>query len=392
MISRGLNKSLLNEVEETMVVLVKKGTCLHNNVYVYMEESMSNEVLIQHDVLERFITELFEKAGMGADAASITSQSLVKTNLWGVDSHGVLRVPVYIKRVQGGAINPEPAIKTVLGGDGPVALLDGGGGMGFVLGMAGIEKAQEQARKFGIGLTLVRNSNHFGAAALYTRMAAENGLIGIATTNVIPNIGMKGNKMPSVGNNPIAMAAPTTGEFPFVLDISLSSVAGGKLLLAAKKGEKIPTDWAVTKEGEETDDPQRGFDGFLLPTGLHKGYGLALFVDLITGLLSGGPFLQGLKSMYKHPDDPSLTTHTFICIDPEYFMKMEEYNERITEWVKMVHDTPMTDEGAKQVIPGEIEYNLANKRRVDGIPLPVQLVEEFEAVAAELGVQFTLKD
>lgn len=352
---------------------------------------MSNDIMVQHDVLEKFITELFKKAGMGDEAAAITSNSLVKTNLWGVDSHGVLRVPVYIKRVQKGAINPEPEIKAVLDGNGPIALLDGDGGMGFVLGMAGMEKAQEQAKKYGIGLTLVRNSNHFGAAALYTRMAAENGLIGIATTNVIPNIGMKGNKKPSVGNNPIAMAAPTTGAFPFVLDISLSSVAGGKLLLATKKGIKIPTDWAVTKDGEETDDPQKGFDGFLLPTGLHKGYGLALFVDLITGLLSGGPFLQGLKSMYKHPDDPSLTTHAFICIDPAYFMKPEEYNERITEWTKMVHDTPMTDEGAKQVIPGEIEYNLANKRRADGIPLPVQLVEEFESVAVALGVRFSLK-
>lgn len=353
---------------------------------------MSNEVIVRHDVLEKFIAELFEKAGMRVEAASVTSKCLVKTNLWGVDSHGVLRVPVYIKRVRKGAINAEPEIKAVIDGDGPIALLDGDGGMGFVLGMAGMEKAKEQAKKYGIGLTLVRNSNHFGAAALYTRMAAEDGLIGIATTNVIPNIGMKGNKKPSVGNNPIAMAAPTTGEFPFVLDISLSSVAGGKLLLAAKKGEKIPTDWAVTKDGEETDDPQKGFDGFLLPTGLHKGYGLALFVDLITGLLSGGPFLQGLRSMYKHPDDPSLTTHTFICIDPSYFMKAEEYDERITEWAKMVHDTPMTEEGARQVIPGEIEHNLANERKANGIPLPVQLVEEFETVAAELGVRFSLND
>jgi len=353
---------------------------------------MGSDLRVRPDVLETFIADLFKKGGMSAEAASVTSECLIKTNLWGVDSHGVLRVPVYLERVKKGAINPNPDIKAVIDGDGPIALLDGDGGMGFVLGMAGMEKAKKQAKKYGIGLTLIRNSNHFGAAALYTRMAAEDGMIGIATTNVIPNIGMKGNKKPSVGNNPIAMAAPTTGDFPFVLDISLSSVAGGKLLLATKKGEKIPKDWAVTKEGEETDDPKKGFDGFLLPTGLHKGYGLALFVDLITGLLSGGPFLQGLRSMYKHPDDPSLTTHTFICIDPSYFMKPEEYDERITEWAKMVHDTPMTEEGARQVIPGEIEFNLAAERKASGIPLPQQLVDDFEAIAADLGVRFSLND
>ena len=353
---------------------------------------MGDSVMVRSEDLGEFIGRLFKKAGMDEVAASVTADCLVKTNLWGIDSHGVLRVPVYIRRVQKGAINPRPEVKAVIDSDGPVALLDGDGGMGFVSGVAGMEKAIQQAQKYGIGLTVLRNSNHFGAAALYTRMAAEKDLIGIAMTNVIPNIGMKGNKKPSVGNNPIAMAAPLTGDFPFVLDISLSSVAGGKLLLAAKKGEKIPKDWAVTKDGEETDDPQKGFDGFLLPTGLHKGYGLALFVDLITGVLSGGPFLQELRSMYKHPDDPSQTTHTFICIDPSFFMPMEEYYQRVTEWARMVHATPMTKEGETQVIPGEIEFNLENERREKGIPLPPKLVEEFHELAAELDVPWTLCD
>lgn len=365
---------------------------MYKHVYVYIGEGMNNSVIVKPGELGRFIGELFIQAGMDELSASVTSECLVKTNLWGIDSHGVLRVPVYIRRVQKGAINPKPEVKTVLDNDGPVALLDGDAGMGFVSGVAGMEKAMKQARENGIGLTVLRNSNHFGAAALYTRMAAENNLIGIATTNVIPNIGMKGNKEPSVGNNPIAMAAPLTGDFPFVLDISLSSVAGGKLLLAAKKGEKIPKDWAVTKEGEETDDPQQGFDGFLLPTGLHKGYGLALFVDLITGVLSGGPFLQELRSMYKHPDDPSLTTHTFICIDPSFFMSMDDYYTRVTEWARMVHTTPMTEEGKTQVIPGEIEFNLEQERRENGIPLPYQLVEEFKELAAELNVPYSLSE
>ncbi len=351
---------------------------------------MSSEVKVSAEALKAFVTDLFSKGGMNAKDAAFSADCLVKTNLWGVDSHGILRVPVYLKRVMKGAVNPNPEIRTITQKPGPIALLDGDGGMGFVLGKLGMENAVDQAQKYGIGMTLVRNSNHFGAAALYARIAAEKGLVGICSTNVIPNIGMKGNSKPSTGNNPIAMAAPMTEEFPFVLDISLSAVAGGKLLLAAKKGEKIPTDWAVTKEGEETDDPQKGFEGFLLPVGMHKGFGMSLFVDLITGVLSGGPFLHNLKSMYKHPDEPSQTTHLFIAIDPSFFLAEEEYKQRVNEWAGMIHGTPMTDPESRQVIPGEIEYNKEKTRRSEGIPLPVKLVEELKELAQELGVPYSL--
>ncbi|ORC32720.1 hypothetical protein B4O97_15600 [Marispirochaeta aestuarii] len=351
---------------------------------------MDKDIMVQPDVLRRFIADLFRKGGMNGPDADFTADCLVKTNLWGVDSHGVLRVPVYLKRVISGAVNPTPEIKSLLPSSGPVALLDGDGGMGFVLGRAGMEKAIEQAKTFGIGMTLVRNSNHFGAAALYARLAVEAGLIGIASTNVIPNIGMKGNTKPSTGNNPIAVAAPMTGDHPFVLDISLSAVAGGKLLLAAKKGEKIPTNWAVTKEGDETDDPQKGFEGFLLPVGMHKGFGLSLFVDLVTGVLSGGPFLHDLKSMYKNPDETSLTTHLFMTINPSFFLVKQDYEERITEWARMIRNTPMNDPNIHQIVPGEIECKNEQERKVSGIPVPVTLSEELKALAHQLKISFPL--
>jgi len=258
--------------------------------------------------------------------------------------------------------------------------------MGYVVGKAGMVLAIEKAKKFGLGMVLVRNSNHYGAAALYARMAAEEGMIGISTTNVIPNIGMKGNVKPSTGNNPIALAAPLEGDFPFVLDISLSEVAGGKLLLAAKKGDKIPTNWAVTKEGKETDDPKEGFAGFLLPIGMHKGFGLSLFIDLITGVLSGGPFLHGLKSMYKHADEPSLTSHLFIVINPSVYISKEDYKERIIEWAGMVHGTPMVEPQAKQVIPGELEYKKELERREQGIPFPVELIHDINTYCEKLRI------
>ncbi len=342
---------------------------------------------IQPEVLERFLGNLFERGGMSTTDAAYCADCMVKTNLWGVDSHGVLRMPIYLKRLLSGVINAKPDIKPLKDSTGPIALIDGDSGMGYIVGRAGMKLAIEKAKTHGIGMVLARNSNHYGAAALYAREAVEAGMIGISTTNVIPNIGMKGSKRPSTGNNPIAMAAPLCEDFPFVLDISLSAVAGGKLLLAAKKGEKIPTDWAVTSDGKETDDPVAGFAGFLLPVGMHKGFGLSLFIDLITGVLSGGPFLHDLKSMYKHAEDPSLTSHLFLAIDPEIFLAREEYEQRVQQWAAMVHGSEMVDPDVKQVIPGEIEYNREQERKASGIPMPEDLIKELAAYGAELDVQ-----
>lgn len=348
------------------------------------------EIKVSYVDLENFLTSLFLKSNMTLEDASYSAKSVVKTNLWGIDSHGVLRVPIYMKRLLANVVKPKPSIKAIRDDDSVMALYDADSALGYISGKFGMKKAIEKAKKIGISFVLVTNSNHYGAAALYSTMAAREGLIGISTTNVIPNIGMKGNQKPSVGNNPIAMAAPIGGEFPFSLDISLSSVSGGKLLLAAKKNEKIPKDWAVTKDGEETDDPQLGFNGFLLPMGLHKGFGLALFVDLITGVLSGSPFLHELKSMYKFPDDPSGTTHLFCAIDPAYFVGEEAYLKNVEEWKKTIYSTPMTDTSKNQIIPGEIEYNTEIERKSDGIPIPEDLKIELISIAENLNIDTSI--
>jgi LDH2 family malate/lactate/ureidoglycolate dehydrogenase len=338
-------------------------------------------------LVKGFLSDLYEKAGMSRDDADVCASCVVKTNLWGVDSHGVLRTSVYVNRVRKGAINPRPEIQSLKGNDKAIELLNGDDGIGYIVGKAGMEKAIAKAKQYGMGAVVVDRSNHFGAAALYARMAAEEGMIGFATTNVKPNIGMKGNKKPSTGNNPIAMAAPIGGEYPFSLDISLSAVAGGKLLLASKKGEKIPKDWAVTSEGLETDDPDEGFKGFLLPVGLHKGFGLSLFVDIITGVLSGGAYLQDLKSMYAHSDDPSLTSHFFFAIDPTIFMEKEVFIKRMKDWAGMIKDTPMVDPETSQLIPGELEYKTEQKRIKEGLPFPSQLVSDLDELATDMGVK-----
>ncbi len=347
---------------------------------------MSEQIRFSPQKMEAFIFEIYQKAGMSDDDAHTCAECTVKTNLWGVDSHGVLRTPAYVDRILKGAVNAKASVRFLKGEDGPLSLMDGDAGMGYVVGQKAMETAISKAKTFGIGMVIVKNSNHFGAASLFARQAAEVGMLGLVTTNVIPNIGMPGNKKSVTGNNPIAMAAPMGKEYPFSLDISMSAVAGGKILLAQKKNEKIPTTWAIDKEGNPTDDPIAGFAGILLPAGMHKGLGMSLFIDILTGVLSGGPFLQNLKSMYKNPDDPSETSHLFMVMDPGFFLEKEEFDVRMKEWARMIKATPMAEEGAEQIIPGEIEYNCEQQRRKEGLPIPSELVKDLNELSEKLGM------
>ena len=265
-------------------------------------------------------------------------------------------------------------------------VLHGDEGPGFIVGREAMQRAMELAEGFSIGVVGAFHSNHFGAAALYARMAVERGLVGIAMTNVIPNMVAPGGSEPITGNNPIAVAIPTFDEFPFVLDISLSNVAGGKLLLASKKGEKIPLDWATDRQGRPTDDPDEGFAGFLLPVGGHKGLGLSYMVDILCGVITGGAFQHQLQSMYKHPDDPSLTGHFMMALNPLAVMSREELDSRMTSFYETIKASPMWDETKEMLLPGELEHRTAQERKENGIPLPSELYNELTALGRELEV------
>ena len=348
-----------------------------------------NEVIIQADILESFVSALFQKTDMNQEDAAYCAQALVQTNLWGIDSHGVLRAPIYVERLCSQAMNPAPDIKK-LRGFGALEILDGDDGMGFVVGRAAMERAIELAEQHGISAVGVVRSNHFGAAALFAKMATERGLIGIVMTNVIPNVVAPGGSKPITGNNPIAIGVPTFDEFPFMLDISLSNVAGGKLLLASKKGEKIPLDWATDKDGRPTDDPDAAFAGFLLPVGGHKGLGLSYVVDILSGLITGGVFQHEMKSMYKHRDEPSLTSHFMIVINPLTIMSREEMESRMASFHQTIKASPMWDDNQEMLLPGEIEHRTAVARRANGIPIPINLFNDLVTLGEKLGVTESL--
>jgi len=337
--------------------------------------------------LAELVTGIFRGAGCSKADATDIAQCLVQTNLWGIDSHGVLRVPEYVDRFRSGAMNPTPAIHTLKAGSG-LEVLDADSGSGFVAARAAMSRAIELAEEGNIAAVSIINSNHCGATSLYARMALESDMIGIAMSNVAPNMVMAGSTSAVTGNNPVAVAVPSFGEFPFVLDISMSAVAGGKLLMAAKEGKEIPLTWATDKQGRPTSDPQAGFEGFLLPMGGHKGFGLALLVDVLCGVITGGSFQHHLKSMYVSPSDPSRTAHLMLVINPRVFMTKEELKSRMGEFFETVKRSPTREDHAEMLLPGELEYRQEQERRLTGIPLPATLYDEL----VELGRAMDLGD
>ncbi len=350
---------------------------------------MADQIRVDHQVLLTFTADMFRAAELNQEDAAFYAQSLVDTNLWGIDSHGVLRMPIYIKRLLAGSINSKPNIKAIKNAI-TLELFDGDDGAGQIVGREAMLRAIDLAKTYNIGIVGAIHSNHFGAAATFTRMAVAEGMIGIAMTNVVQNVVAPGGSKPIIGNNPFSIAVPTYGRFPFVLDISLSSVAGGKLLLASKKGEKIPLDWGTDENGRPTDDPNKAFKGFLLPVGGHKGLGMAYTIEILTGLISGGVFLEAMKGMYKYPDDPSLTSHLMAAVNISAIMDQDEMQKRMAEFIQTIHNSPMWDPSKEMLIPGEIEYRTMQQRKQRGIPLPNNLYKEIVALAKELGVKTKL--
>lgn len=349
----------------------------------------STSIRVAAATLQPFVAALFEAAGCPRGDAETTARCLVTSNLWGIDSHGVLRAGKYLERVRSGAVNSKPDVRPTQVATG-MQVMDADNALGFVGATAGMAKAIELAKTGNIASVGVIGSNHCGATALYARMALEHDMIGIAMSNVAPNMVMTGASEPITGNNPIAVAVPTFGEFPFVLDISLSAVAGGKLLVAARNGEEIPLGWATDKDGRPTTDPKAGFDGYLMPLGGHKGYGLSLLVDILSGVITGGSFQHALKSMYRYPDDPSNTAHQMIVLNPLALLGKDQLKERMAQFTATLKDAPMWDPDAEMLLPGEIEYRCETERSRQGIPLPENVFEELRSLGADLKVQVSL--
>ena len=325
-------------------------------------------------------------AGLGLEArdAADCARILVLGELMGLSTHGVGRIESYGERIDLGGIKARPAIRVERVAP-AMARVDGDNGVGPLVGMRALEAAMALARETGVGAVFARASNHFGPVAPYSLIAAEAGFASIIGSNATTTIAPTGGREARLGNSPVGFCVPNPGGRPVILDMALSMVARAKIRNAAKRGEAIPPTWATDREGKPTTDPKAALDGFLLPIGGHKGYGLALIVDLFAGLLSGAAFLTRVSSWSENPEAPQDLGHFFLLIDASRLGPAEWLTERMRDFAAILHDTPPADPAAPVLLPGEIELDRLDLHRRDGLALDPALLAKLEALAARAG-------
>ncbi|GAA1159275.1 Ldh family oxidoreductase [Kribbella jejuensis] len=342
-------------------------------------------VLVRPEWLEATVAAVFTAVGFdSADAAEIAA-ALVEADLRGVSSHGVMLVPMYVERLNAGGVTRERELD-VLFDAGAAMVVDARGGMGQLSSPQAMGHAIERAGRHGIGIVSVRNAHHFGAASRWAMQAGEAGCIGIAMSNTTPLMPAPGGAERLVGNNPLAIAVPTTGGVEMVLDMALSAVALGKIRLAASAGRPIPDTWATDQNGTPTTDPDEAVLGMLLPAAGHKGFGLALMVDVLTGVLSGGGWGDQVRPLYREPDRPNDCAHLFLAIDPELMGGVEDFRRRSSGLAARVRGSATAPGVNRLYLPGEIEAERAAQQRRNGVLIERSGLDGLLAAARAVGV------
>ena len=344
-----------------------------------------NLLLFSEKELKDFCTRSLETSGLSKEDAELTSDTLVKSEMMGVSGHGVVRLPFYCKRLIDKGTKRDPNIKVMV--DKPAMLLiDGDNGLGQVIGIRVMQKVVDKARISGICFAGVRNSCHLGMVGYYPLLAAKDEMIGVVGTNAPPVMAAWGGSKPMIGNNPLAVAIPTAREFPLMLDISMSVASGGKVRLAAVKNEKIPLGWILDGKGRPTDRPEDLVpDGTLLPMG-HKGFGLAVMIEALTGALSGAGILSQMGIWFRDTTLPINNGHFFMAIDIGAFCDLEIFKRRINQMIDELKSSPLSEDSKGIFMPGEIEFLNEQTCRREGIPVSLEVLKNLNNFASEICV------
>ena len=341
-------------------------------------------VLVRPEWLEATVAGVFTALGFESEDADEIAAALVEADLRGVSSHGVMLVPMYVERLNAGGVTRERELD-ILFDAGAAMVVDARGGMGQLSSPQAMGHAIERAGRHGIGIVSVRNAHHFGAASRWAMQAGEAGCIGIAVSNTTPLMPAPGGAERLVGNNPLAIAVPTTAGVEIVLDMALSAVALGKIRLAASAGRPIPDTWATDPSGTPTTDPDEAVLGMLLPAAGHKGFGLALMIDVLTGVLSGGGWGDQVRPLYREPDRPNDCAHLFLAIDPELMGGVEDFKRRSSGLAARVRGSATAPGVNRLYLPGEIEAERAAQQRRNGVRIERSGLDELLATARAVG-------
>ena len=315
----------------------------------------------------------FEGLGLNAANAKDVVDVLVLADLFGLSTHGLSRVESYGERLDVGGIAKNPAIAVERVAPALVTV-DGANGVGPLVGMHGLRSAMDVARECGIGAAFVRGSNHFGPISPYSYLAAEQGFASMIGSNATTTIAPWGGSDARLGNSPLGFGVPGADGDHFMLDMAMSVVARAKIRNALKAGESIPDTWGTDKQGRRTTDPKAALDGFLQPIGGHKGYGLALLVDMFAGVLSNAAYLTHVKSWVDAPDEPQNLGHFFILIDTRRLGSGAWLAGRMRDFAEILHGSPAAEEGKPVIVPGEIELRRMREQRAVGIDIKADVL------------------
>src|SRR5690348_6743712 len=279
--------------------------------------------LVDPGKLRAFARTVYEACGVPGPDAALLADSLVQADLWGHQSHGVLRLDWYRKRILAGSMSActQPELVSDAGS---IAVIDGRDGVGQVLAKRAMEEAVARAGRHGIGAVAMRNSNHFGTAMYWTRIAARAGCIGFLSTNASPSMAPWGGRSKVLGNNPWSIAAPAGKRAPMILDLANTAVARGKVYLARQRGEPIPEGWALDADGRPTTDAQAAIDGIILPMAGHKGYAITVMMDVLSGVLTGSGFASGVHGPYQ-AEHRSRCGHLALALCVDAFQPLAEF-------------------------------------------------------------------
>lgn len=342
------------------------------------------------DELVTFAAGALSAAGMAAQVASDTAGFIVASDARGHPSHGIDLLPAYYRGLVAGEIHAR-AVPEVVHAKGAIAVLDGGGGLGYETSRVGMLQAIELATEHGIGFVTARNCNHFGMASHWPNIAIEHGMIGFVTTNGPPVMAPWGGREHTISNNPFSWGIPAGEELPLLFDMACSATARGKMRIAEQRGESIPLGWALDADGAPTTDPGAGLRGILLPLGGAKGSGIAIMNEVLSAALPGALMLTQVtlstmasKGIHEYWG----IGHSFIALDIAAFGPPEEFLAKVDGLIRELKSVPLADGFEEIRMPGERSYLAAGRAAVEGIDLDTATRDKLRSLATECGVPF----
>jgi LDH2 family malate/lactate/ureidoglycolate dehydrogenase len=335
------------------------------------------------------VAELFVAAGIAAADAAIVAEDLVAADVEGVASHGVMLAPMILDRIAAGSVSRE-SLGDVVSDKGGAVVIDAHNVLGQLTARQSVGLAIERAGRHGLAAVALRNAFHFGAAGRYARMMADAGCVGIVMTNTRPLMPATGGAEALTGNNPIAIAAPSEGEFAPRVDMALSAAAMGKIRNAAAAGEAIPLGWATDRDGAPTTDPARAIAGMLAPAAGPKGFGLAFMIDLLCGGLSGGAIGAGVQGLYGDAAKPYACSSLFLAIDVGHFARLENFKARAAAEAARISASRRAPGVERVYAPGERSF-AARQEAAGNVRISAAVAQSLVDAGAKLGVDLHLK-